>query len=78
MPILRMLCSPNPRGVQPVSQGKVLAIPQVGGLHHRYTRAAQSPRTQQRPCPPAPVVHFKLPLIAARGSSGVPVALRPL
>jgi len=32
--------SPNPRKVEPRSQGKVIAIPQVGGLHHRYTRAA--------------------------------------
>ena len=32
--------APNPREVEPRSQGKVIAIPQVGGLHHRYTRAA--------------------------------------
>jgi putative transposase len=32
--------APNPRGVEPPSQGKVIAIPQVSGLHHRYTRAA--------------------------------------
>ena len=32
--------SPIPRDVEPPSQGKVIAIPQVGGLHHRYTRAA--------------------------------------
>ncbi len=32
--------APNPREVEPVAQGKVVAIPQVGGLHHRYTRAA--------------------------------------
>jgi transposase InsO family protein len=32
--------APNPREVEPVSRGKVKAIPQVGGLHHRYTRAA--------------------------------------
>ena len=32
--------APNPREVEPTSQGKVIAIPQVGGLHHRYTRAA--------------------------------------
>ena len=31
---------PNPREVEPPSHGKVVAIPQVGGLHHRYTRAA--------------------------------------
>lgn len=32
--------APNLREVEPRSQGKVVAIPQVGGLHHRYTRAA--------------------------------------
>ena len=32
--------SPIPREVEPPFQGKVIAIPHVGGLHHRYTRAA--------------------------------------
>ncbi len=32
--------APVPRQVEPPQQGKVIAIPQVGGLHHRYTRAA--------------------------------------
>ncbi len=32
--------SPTPRGVEPPSQGEMVAIPQVGGLHHRYTRHA--------------------------------------
>ncbi len=32
--------SPTPREVEPPSHGKVVSIPQVGGLHHRYTRAA--------------------------------------
>jgi len=31
---------PVPRAVEDRSQGEVLSIPQVGGLHHRYTRAA--------------------------------------
>ncbi len=30
----------NPREVEPAEKGSVIAIPQVGGLHHRYTRAA--------------------------------------
>src|SRR5262245_38394445 len=30
--------SPDPRPVQPV--GKIIAIPEVGGLHHRYERLA--------------------------------------
>ncbi len=32
--------SPTPRGVEPPSQGEVISIRQVGGLHHRYSRAA--------------------------------------
>ena len=28
--------APLPRKVEPPSQGRVIAIPQVGGLHHRY------------------------------------------
>ena len=32
--------SPTPREVEPPSHGEVASIPQVGGLHHRYTRAA--------------------------------------
>ncbi len=32
--------APRPRKIEPPEQGKVVAIPQVGGLHHRYTRAA--------------------------------------
>jgi len=32
--------SPNPRNMEPMSKGKVIAIPQVGGLHHLYKRVA--------------------------------------
>jgi hypothetical protein len=32
--------SPTPREVEAPAKGKVAAIPQVGGLHHRYRRAA--------------------------------------
>ena len=32
--------APMPRRVGPPSEGKVIGIPQVGGPHHRYTRAA--------------------------------------
>jgi transposase InsO family protein len=32
--------SPVEREVEPPELGKVIAMPQVGGLHHRYTRAA--------------------------------------
>jgi transposase InsO family protein len=32
--------SPTPRRVEPPSEGQVVAIPQVGSLHHRYTRRA--------------------------------------
>ena len=30
--------SPIPRRVEPPSEGEAVATPQVGGLHHRYTR----------------------------------------
>jgi len=32
--------SPQPRAIQPPEMGRVVAVPQVGGLHHRYERRA--------------------------------------
>jgi len=32
--------APEPRPVQPPERGAVVAVPQVGGLHHRYERRA--------------------------------------
>jgi transposase InsO family protein len=32
--------SPEPRSIQPAALGLVVAVPQVGGLHHRYERRA--------------------------------------
>jgi putative transposase len=32
--------SPEPRSIQPEQMGRVVALPQVGGLHHRYGRRA--------------------------------------
>jgi putative transposase len=32
--------SPEPREVQPPELGRIVATPQVGGLHHRYDRRA--------------------------------------
>jgi putative transposase len=32
--------APCPRAVEPPGRGRVFAIPQVGGLHHRYARVA--------------------------------------
>jgi len=32
--------SPEPREVQPPDKGRIVAISEVGGLHHRYERRA--------------------------------------
>jgi hypothetical protein len=32
--------APRPREIEPPSRGRIVAEPQVGGLHHRYRRAA--------------------------------------
>jgi transposase InsO family protein len=32
--------SPAPRVIQPADMGSIVAVPQVGGLHHRYERQA--------------------------------------
>ncbi len=32
--------APEPRSTEPIEMGKVVALPMVGGLHHRYTRRA--------------------------------------
>ena len=32
--------SPEPRPIQPPGSGRIIAIPEVGGLHHRYERRA--------------------------------------
>ena len=41
---------PYPRDVQPPRRGRVIALPKVGGLHHRYERlAACADRTHRLP-----------------------------
>jgi hypothetical protein len=32
--------TPSPRPVTPPSAGRIVAIPEVGGLHHRFDRIA--------------------------------------
>ncbi len=32
--------SPEPRPIQAPDAGRIIAIPEVGGLHHRYERRA--------------------------------------
>ena len=31
---------PEPRAMEPPEMGKIIELPMVGGLHHRYTRRA--------------------------------------
>ena len=31
---------PEPREIEPPENGKIIAFPHLGGLHHRYTRRA--------------------------------------
>jgi hypothetical protein len=35
--------TPSPRPVTPPSAGRIVSIPEVGGLHHRYDRIAAQP-----------------------------------
>ena len=32
--------SPDPRTIQPPEAGRIISMPEVGGLHHRYERRA--------------------------------------
>ena len=32
--------APNPRAVQPTERGRIVQVPEAGGLHHRYERRA--------------------------------------
>jgi transposase InsO family protein len=32
--------APVPREIQPLTRGKIISLPKVGGLHHRYLRVA--------------------------------------
>jgi putative transposase len=52
--------APAPRTVEPPEQGRVVAIPQVGGLHHRYQRRAAYP--EQAVPPTYAFLEQKLPL----------------
>src|SRR2546422_135817 len=42
---------PEPRTVQPPSQGRVVEVPRVGGLHHEYLRRAASRSSLTWGCP---------------------------
>ena len=42
---------PQPRRIQSPSAGKIVAFPEVGGLHHRYERRAACLRTTMQLLP---------------------------
>ena len=48
--------APVEREVEPPQRDKVIAIPQVGGLHHRYCRAARMDLNSPGSPPPQPIV----------------------
>jgi len=39
--------SPEPRKVEPPDRGKIVEIPMIGGLHHRYRRSSEAYRTEE-------------------------------
>ena len=51
---------PDPRSIQPPSAGKIVAFPEVGGLHHRYERrrSLSTQRSSNRAVAPARSVPF--------------------
>ena len=53
--------APEPRAVEPPEQGRVVAIAQVGGLHHRYQRRAASP--EQASCIDVCLPGAEMPLL---------------
>jgi hypothetical protein len=42
--------SPEPRPIQPPDAGRIIAIPEVGGLHHRYDGAPPKQTPPSGPC----------------------------
>jgi len=48
--------SPEPRPIQPPEVGHVVAVPQVGGLHHRYERRAACTARNSTSLLPIPVL----------------------
>jgi putative transposase len=42
--------APDPRPVSAPSTGAIIAIPEVGGLHHRYERKPRKQQTSRRAC----------------------------
>ena len=59
---------PDPRLVMPPRVGRVVAIPQVSGLHHRYERlAAGFVTAATNDCATADTPSFEGPRMAGRG-----------
>jgi transposase InsO family protein len=54
--------TPEPRPVQPLEMGRVVTVPQVGGLHHRYERARPEIVVQT---PNSPQSQYRWPIAAS-------------
>lgn len=65
--------APVPREVEPPERGEVIAIPTVGGLHHRYTRAARMAQANAHTDPSERPAGARSPSSARRSIVAVPI-----
>ena len=58
---------PEPRRVQPLETGRVMSIPEVGGLHHRKTKSQASKQASKLDYGPIIITDLEA-IVDARGS----------